>query len=37
MDTPQKSPSLIRRLEAHSDLVSVKMRWATGIIIAAKR
>jgi len=32
-----KVPVLIRRLEAHSDLVSVKMRWATGIIIAAKR
>ncbi|MGA2443405.1 MAG: class I SAM-dependent methyltransferase [Tepidisphaeraceae bacterium] len=32
-----KVPVLIRRLEAHPDLVLVKMCWATGIIIAAKR
>jgi len=32
-----KVPALIGRLEAHPDLVLAKMRWATGIIIAAKR
>ncbi|MGD0464707.1 MAG: class I SAM-dependent methyltransferase [Tepidisphaeraceae bacterium] len=32
-----KVPALIRRLEAHPDLVLAKMGWATGIIIAAKR
>lgn len=32
-----KVPALIRRLEARPDLVLAKMRWATGIIIAAKR
>jgi predicted O-methyltransferase YrrM len=32
-----KVSELIGRLEARRDLVPVKMRWATGIIIAAKR
>jgi predicted O-methyltransferase YrrM len=32
-----KVAELIRRLEVHPELLMVKMRWATGIIIAAKR
>jgi predicted O-methyltransferase YrrM len=32
-----KVSALIRELEARPDLVLVKMRWATGVIIAAKR
>ena len=33
----EKVSALIGQLEARRDLVLVKMRWATGIIIAAKR
>jgi len=32
-----KVTALIRQLESRSDLVLAKLRWATGIIIAAKR
>jgi predicted O-methyltransferase YrrM len=32
-----KVSALIQQLEAHPDLILVKMRWATGVIIATRR